>query len=113
VISELAGSSRLSIAVACQSRDREHFSALGVETVSGLPAALASRPRRLLWEQFGLPGLARRLGADVIFSPHYTFPLFARTPVVVEVHDLTFFTIPQAHSRLKRAFFSLWIRLGK
>jgi glycosyltransferase involved in cell wall biosynthesis len=113
VIVELATRTDLTAVVACQGRDVEHFTALGVHTVHGLPASHESRARRMLWEQFGLPRLARRLGADVIYSPHYTFPVLGRTPAVVEVHDLTFFTLPDAHSTLKRLFFKTWIRLGK
>jgi glycosyltransferase involved in cell wall biosynthesis len=74
------------------------------------PAAVAKRPIRFAWEQFGLPRLARRLGADVIHSPHYTFPLGARARSVVTVHDATFFTDPAAHSRVKRTFFTWWTR---
>ncbi len=37
----------------------------------------------LWWEQLGLPGLARRIGADVVFSPANFGPLFARRPVVL------------------------------
>ena len=77
------------------------------------PAWVASRPLRLLWEQVGLPATARRVGARVIHSPHYTFPVLAARRVVVTVHDATFFSSPDDHSRGKRAFFSTWIRLGR
>jgi glycosyltransferase involved in cell wall biosynthesis len=76
------------------------------------PARLRSRPMRLLWEQLGLPRLAKRLGCTVIHSPHYTFPLLGRVRRVVTVHDATFFSAPEAHSRLKGAFFRRWIRLA-
>ena len=39
--------------------------------------------RRLLWEQVALPFLARRLGADVTFSPANFGPLLAPAPVVL------------------------------
>lgn len=39
--------------------------------------------RRLLWEQAALPFLARRLGADVTFSPANFGPLLAPAPVVL------------------------------
>jgi glycosyltransferase involved in cell wall biosynthesis len=65
---------------------------------------------RLLWEQVGLPGVARRARADLIFSPHYTMPLFARVPVVVALYDAIFFSHPELHSRLKRTFFRFWIK---
>lgn len=74
------------------------------------PGGVAKRPIRFAWEQLGLPRLARRLGVDLIHSPHYTFPLSTRMPSVVTVHDATFFTDPGAHSRLKRTFFTWWTR---
>lgn len=37
----------------------------------------------LMWEQFSLPGIARRLGADVLFSPANFGPIFARRHVVL------------------------------
>lgn len=73
-------------------------------------AAGRSRARRLAWEQWGLPRLARRHRADVVFSPHYTMPVLSPVPVVVTLHDATFFSHPELHGRLKRAFFRLWTR---
>lgn len=83
----------------------------GVRVVAA-PAAVARRPVRLAWEQLGLPRLARRLRADVLHSPHYTMPLLARVPVVVTLHDATFFSHPELHSPVKRRFFRAWIRLA-
>jgi glycosyltransferase involved in cell wall biosynthesis len=84
------------------------------ETVVGariVPVAAASRRgRRLLWEQTGLPRLASSLAVDAIFSPHYTMPLATRLPVIVTLHDATFFSHPQLHSRFKRIFFRRWSR---
>lgn len=71
-----------------------------------------SAPLRMLWEQFRLPRIARAIGADVIHSPHYTFPLFARTAHVVTIHDATFFTLPHDHSMVKRWFFRAWTLLA-
>jgi glycosyltransferase involved in cell wall biosynthesis len=100
------------VAIACQQSDELWLS----ESVVGahiVPIAAArSRGRRLLWEQTGLPRLARSLGVDVIFSPHYTMPLATRIPVVVTLHDATFFSHPQLHSRFKRVFFRRWSRIS-
>jgi glycosyltransferase involved in cell wall biosynthesis len=70
-------------------------------------AALAPghRPLRLAWEQAILPVALRRLGPDVHHGPHYTMPLRARVPVVVSVHDCTFFDHPEWHERSKVLFF--------
>ena len=70
------------------------------------------RARRLLWEQIRLPVRVRRERADVLFSPHYTMPRFAGVPVVVTLHDATFFSHPQVHSAVKRWFFRTAIRVA-
>jgi glycosyltransferase involved in cell wall biosynthesis len=69
------------------------------------------RVTRLLWEQLALPRIAGRARSKVLLSPHYTFPLLSALRRVVVVHDLTFYSMPQVHSRLKRVFFRMWIRL--
>ena len=38
-------------------------------------------------------------------SPHYTVPLRAGRPVVVTMHDATFFTEPEMHTTVKGTFF--------
>lgn len=75
-----------------------------------VPARLQSRARRLVWEQLSLPALARRERADVLHSPHYTMPVLSRVPTVVTLHDGTFFSHPELHSRFKRVFFRFWTR---
>lgn len=77
------------------------------------PRLVDVRPLRLLWEQIGLPLVARRRRVRVIHSPHYTFSLLAAGRTIVTVHDATFFSSPHEHSLLKRSFFTTWIRLGR
>lgn len=77
------------------------------------PGLVSVRPLRLLWEQLGLPVLARRLDLDRLHCPHYTFPLVWAGRSVVTLHDATFFSDPAAHGRLKRTFFRTWIRLAR
>ncbi len=74
----------------------------GAEVV---PAAPAPRPLRLAWEQVSLPGLLRATGVAVHHSPHYTMPERSRLPVVVTVHDLSFFVSPAWHERSKVLLF--------
>jgi glycosyltransferase involved in cell wall biosynthesis len=69
------------------------------------PAAISHRPARLAWEQTGLPLVAQQTGAEVVHSPHYTMPLRVGRPVVVTIHDATFFTQPEQHSSVKGTFF--------
>lgn len=89
----------------------EHFRAVAPHaTVHTAPAWTDSVPLRFVWEQTGLPALGRRIGAQVLHSPHYTFPFGWRGGSVVTLHDATFFSNPEWHSRLKRAFFTWWSR---
>lgn len=76
------------------------------------PRAVSGRAARLIWEQTGLPRIARRERCDVLHSPHYTMPLRSPVPVVVTLHDATFFSDPHLHSRLKVAFFRAFTRLS-
>ena len=93
-------------AVACQRADAERFARMapGATVVPG-PAAIAHRPARLAWEQTGLPLVVQQVNADVLHSPHYTMPLRAGKPVVVTIHDATFFTQPDVHTSVKGPFF--------
>lgn len=100
-----------SLAVVCQARDLDLYGTLLPSAdVVAAPAAIESRPVRLAWEQVGLPGVARHVGAQVLHCPHYTFPLRAGLPVVTTLHDATFFTSPEVHLRVKRTFFRTWTR---
>jgi glycosyltransferase involved in cell wall biosynthesis len=91
--------------------DRERW------TVAAPGARLAAtapqqRPLRLAWEQLALPGLLRRLGASVHHGPHYTMPERSSVPMVVTVHDLSFFEDPQWHDRSKVILFKRAIRVA-
>lgn len=94
------------LAIVCQRADAERYSRLApASTVVPGPAAIAHRPARLAWEQTGLPMVASQVDAQVLHSPHYTMPLRSGRPVVVTVHDATFFTEPDLHSSVKGTFF--------
>jgi glycosyltransferase involved in cell wall biosynthesis len=47
-----------------------------------------------LWEQMVLPARARDAGADVLFAPGYSGPLFRHMPMVVAIHDVSFAAHP-------------------
>lgn len=111
VLPLLSRDARVDLHVVCKPDDVEFFrDAVGPGAVSPAPAATSKTWFRLIWEQIGLPRRARRVGASVIFSPHYTFPIAVRIRRVVVVHDLTFFSMPEVHSTVKRLFFRRWIR---
>jgi glycosyltransferase involved in cell wall biosynthesis len=48
-----------------------------------------------MWEQTVLPGLVRDARADVLFAPAYTGPVFARAPMVLAIHDVSFAAHPE------------------
>ncbi len=54
--------------------------------------------------------MAQQVGADVIHAPHYSMPLRPGAPTVVTIHDLTFFTEPDAHSPVTATFYKSAIR---
>jgi len=99
------------LAVACQRADEERYGRLvpNARVVAG-PTAIVHRPARLAWEQTGLPLVVQQVGADVLHVPHYSMPLHPGVPTVVTIHDLTFFTEPDAHSPISATFFKSQIR---
>lgn len=68
------------------------------------------RPLRLAWEQVGLPRRLVEAGVAVHHGLHYTMPERSRLPVVVTVHDCTYFDHPEWHQRAKVPFFRRAIR---
>ncbi len=94
------------LAVASQRSDAERYGRMAPNaTIVPGPAAIAHRSARLAWEQTGLPLVAQQVDAQVVHSPHYTMPLRAGRPVVVTIHDATFFTQPEVHTAVKGPFF--------
>jgi glycosyltransferase involved in cell wall biosynthesis len=70
------------------------------------------RLRRILWEQFVLPRLAARDGAQVLHAPAYVAPVAARMPVVLTIHDLHVFTHPQFCTPANRLHYRLLLPLS-
>jgi glycosyltransferase involved in cell wall biosynthesis len=101
--------SRLS--VVCQPRDAQLYHGLAPHSrIVVANEAVATRTARLTWEQATLPRLVRRLGVDVLHSPHYTAPLAVPAASVVTLHDATFFTDAVLHSSVKARFFRAWTK---
>lgn len=107
-------------------------------TLIRAPKVINIRPLRMLWQQVSLPGLMRKLRCGTLHCIHYTFParlstiLFGylvgiwtrgtystgtfrkwHSTLVVTIHDATFFTHPDAHSKSKRIFFTFWTKLAQ
>lgn len=99
------------ISVACQPRDAELYGRIAPHARL-LPTtdSIATRTARLTWEQTTLPRLVRKLGVDVLHSPHYTTALANPAASVVTLHDATFFTDPGLHHSIKARFFRAWTK---
>jgi glycosyltransferase involved in cell wall biosynthesis len=100
------------VRVACQPHDAAHYGRLSSAEPVAIAQAAGPRPARLAWEQLGFPSVLRRVAPDVLHSPHYTHPLLSRVPLVVTLHDATFFTDPSVHTRAKGPFFRAATRLA-
>jgi glycosyltransferase involved in cell wall biosynthesis len=63
------------------------------------------------WEEFSLPAAVRRERADILFAPGYTAPLTVATPLVLTIHDVSFFAHPEWFSfreGLRRRTLTAW-----
>jgi len=92
--------------------DAERWRRLAGGRMDVVAPAPSSRPLRLAWEQLALPALLRRARPDVHHGPHYTMPERCPVPVVVTIHDCTFFDHPEWHEPVKVRFFRRAIRVA-
>jgi len=92
--------------------DAGRWTALEAGRGGVLAVAPSARPLRLAWEQLRLPAVLARARPDVHHGPHYTMPERARVPVVVTVHDCTFFDHPEWHQRSKVLVFRRAIKVA-
>jgi glycosyltransferase involved in cell wall biosynthesis len=63
------------------------------------------------WEQFTLPRALSAERPDVLFAPGYTAPLTVAIPVVLTVHDVSFFAHPEWFSSregMRRRLLTAW-----
>ncbi|GAA3830627.1 glycosyltransferase family 1 protein [Sphaerisporangium flaviroseum] len=94
------------LAIVCQPADAERYGHLAPSArILAGPPAITSRGPRLVWEQTGIPVLAKQVGAQVIHAPYYSIPLHSGLPTVATVHDVTFFTDPEQHNTVRASFF--------
>ncbi|MDQ3403943.1 MAG: glycosyltransferase family 4 protein [Actinomycetota bacterium] len=99
------------LSVVCQPRDAELYGLLAPNArIVPTSESVTARTARLTWEQTTLPRLVRRLGVNVLHSPHYTIPLASPAASVVTLHDATFFTDAMLHHSIKAKFFRAWTR---
>ena len=63
------------------------------------------RPQaRILWEQAMQPWRAHRAGLDLLHAPVYVGPLLAPCPLVVTIHDLSFYLYPELFPPMNRLY---------
>ncbi len=100
LVSELARRSDTVLTAISRNDDGERWDRmLGHERVrSCVPRR---RVGRLAWEQLSMSRMLDSTNVDLLHSPHCTMPEAARLPVVVTIHDLTFFDHPEWHERVK------------
>lgn len=90
-------------------RWRRLDSSPSTQVVGAVPA---NRVARLLYEQRGMGKLIAARLDEVHHAPHYTMPERASTPVVVTIHDCTFFDHPEWHERSKVQLFRRAIKVA-
>ncbi|MGW4637768.1 glycosyltransferase family 4 protein [Sphaerisporangium sp. NPDC004334] len=94
------------LSVVCQRADAERYGKIAPSArILAGPPAITNRAARLVWEQTGIPVLARQVGAQVIHAPYYSIPLHSGLPTVATVHDVTWFTEPGRHDNVRASFF--------
>jgi glycosyltransferase involved in cell wall biosynthesis len=104
VAGHLAARDDLDLTLVARARDGRRWEAIpGHAQVRAVAPDV--RPLRLAWEQLRLPSILRGIGARVHHAPHYTMPERSKTPVVVTIHDMTFFDHPEWHERSKVLLF--------
>lgn len=86
--------------------DRHLFDGLLPENFAVLPLSLRPRPVRLLFQQVALPVAALTWNADVVHSPSFIMPFYRGSQRhVLTIYDMTFFSLPECHTALRRSFF--------
>ncbi|MBI5155653.1 glycosyltransferase, partial [Candidatus Peregrinibacteria bacterium] len=63
-----------------------------------------------LSEHREMPVILRKHNVDLLFSPHFTVPLFCPVPFVVTIHDLILHSFPNASPLWKRMGYRLLMR---
>jgi glycosyltransferase involved in cell wall biosynthesis len=73
------------------------------------PGARGGTLREALWTQLVMPGLLRRLGADLLHCLQFVAPLRAPCPTVVTVYDLGYRLYPRTTEQPRRGYYQLFV----
>ena len=93
--------------------DRGLFDGALPDNFEVIPRSLRPRPFRLLFQQVGLPLAARNWNADVVHSPSFIMPFYrGGRRHLLTIYDMTFFTLPECHTALRRSVFYRRALLG-
>ena len=84
-----------------------------IEPSARWPAAVQTVPGGggTMWEQLTLPRALSSTRPDVFFAPGYTAPISVAAPLVLTIHDLSFFAHPEWFSfreGTRRRFLTAW-----
>jgi len=86
-------------------RQLEHLADQPGWSLVPCPGARGGTLRKAVWTQFAMPGLLRRLGADLLHCLQFVAPLRAPCPTVVTVHDLGYLHFPGTIERSRRNYY--------
>lgn len=70
----------------------------------------ASRPKRILLEQFWLPYECKKMDLDLLWSPGYTAPFWSPCIQTVTIHDLQYKSFPEDMSYTERFALDILVR---
>lgn len=68
--------------------------------------------KRIVWEQFFLPGIIKQYDISILFSPGYVVPIFASCNQIVTIPDLLYKRFPDTIPRLKLLYWKIFIPLS-
>ncbi len=54
-------------------------------------------PSKILWDQIGIPLLARKENLDLIFNPKFTVPLFTKRKTIFVMHGMEWYVYPEVY----------------
>lgn len=77
-----------------------------------LPVRGTSRPARLLFEQFRLPGVLRQKRIDALLNPGFTAPVYSPCPQVTVFHDLQHKRHPEYFRWFDLPFWNLFLAIS-
>jgi glycosyltransferase involved in cell wall biosynthesis len=77
--------------------------------VVACPTAAGGTLRKAAFTQVQMPGLLRRLGADLVHCLQFVAPLRAPCPVVLTVHDLGYLRFPGTVEEPRRSYYRLLV----